>query len=99
MWVCSMTLEYVNYIMWAPRTNWEYSLTIHTFKLNWDMGWSYTLGTMHKKYSSSHEYSYETMSSQCYSLKLLANNIHRNENTNIVHKILTIQTYILHYLC
>ena len=34
MWVGSMTMEYVNYIPWAPQINWEYSFTIHTFKLN-----------------------------------------------------------------
>ena len=31
MWVNSITLEYINYIMWAPHTNWEYSFTIYTF--------------------------------------------------------------------
>ena len=31
LWVGSMTLEYVNYVMWAPRTN---SFTMHTFLLN-----------------------------------------------------------------
>ena len=25
-----MTPEYVNYIMWAPRTKWEYTFTIYT---------------------------------------------------------------------
>ena len=34
MWVGSMTLEYVNYILWASQTNWEYLFTSHTFGLN-----------------------------------------------------------------
>ena len=29
-----MTLEYVNYIMWATRTNQEYMFIIHAFRLN-----------------------------------------------------------------
>ena len=34
MWVGSTTLEYVNYILWAPYINYKYSFIIHTFKLN-----------------------------------------------------------------
>lgn len=33
IWVCSMTLKYVNYIMWRYQTKQEYSFTIHAFKL------------------------------------------------------------------
>ena len=29
-----MTLEYVNYILWVPRTNCEYLFNIHTFRVN-----------------------------------------------------------------
>ena len=29
-----MTLEYVNYILWVPRTNREYLFIIHMFRLN-----------------------------------------------------------------
>lgn len=29
----STTLQYVNYIPWVPRTKWECSFTIHTFRL------------------------------------------------------------------
>ena len=34
MWVCCMTLYYINYIAWAPPKNYEYLFNIHTFKLN-----------------------------------------------------------------
>jgi hypothetical protein len=36
MWAGFTTLEYVNYILWVPGTNMEYSLFIRTFNLNLD---------------------------------------------------------------
>ena len=33
MWVGFMTLEYVNYVLWAPQTKQVYLFTIHTFRL------------------------------------------------------------------
>ena len=47
MWVGSMTLEYVNYILWAL----EYSMNIRSLfihlGLTWKFGRSYALNTMH----------------------------------------------------
>ena len=34
-----MASEYVNYILWAPPTNWEYLLAIDTFRSN-SLPWS-----------------------------------------------------------
>ena len=47
MWAGSMTLEYVNYILWAPRINYKYLFIIHTFMLNLTFGWSCTPSIMH----------------------------------------------------
>lgn len=55
MWVSFIILEYVKCIMWATRTNYEYSFIVHTFKLNFKFGLSYTPGTVHLNYHSSQE--------------------------------------------
>ena len=33
MWVGSMTLEYVNYTLWASQADWDYLFIIDTFRL------------------------------------------------------------------
>ena|ERR1700738_3213270 len=88
MWVGSMILEYVNYILWGPQT--KYYIQAYT----WKIGWSYIPGTIHRNHCSSQHYSHEIFFNK--------NIFHSNiviENTNSIHNIVIYIIYIgtIHY--
>lgn len=98
MWVGSMTLEYVNYIQWAPRTKWEYLWTFHTFKLNLEF-WVelYSGHYAHELLFIPIILAQNTNSSQYLFSRII---IHSNtiiENIGTVHNILTIQPDTIDY--
>ena len=81
-----MTLEYDNYIRWAPWTNVECLFSMDTFRLNLEIWVDIDPGTMRMNYCSSHEYSQNIIHPTI--IPLLFNRSTIIENIDNVHNIL-----------
>ena len=81
-----MILEYVDYCFVGPRTRWEYSFNICTFRLSLEI-WV-------KLYSQ--HYVQELLLIPILFLEITVHSNTFIENTNMFHNILTIQTDTIH---
>lgn len=89
MWVCCMTLYYINYIAWAPPKNYEYLFNIHTFKLNLKF-WV----ELYSRHCSQ-----ENLFVIVLVIEHSLHSITITKNIDIIHNILTIHIVTIHYSC
>jgi hypothetical protein len=84
---------YVNYIMWVPRTNWEF--IIHTFRLNLEI-W---VELCSRNYAQELLFIPRIFTQNIVHPSIVPFSIHMIiiiENTDTIHNVLTIQTNINH---
>ena len=84
MWVSSMTLEYANYILWAPKEVRIFVDHLYTQADTWIFWWSYTPGTIHGHHCSSQYHSLETLFIPILFTKITIHSNTINVNTDTI---------------